>query len=177
MKIGIDIDNVIADTFRDLSDYFNEFMGRKVDPSEVVDIFRKERLKLWRYFFNAWRTKVMTRISPIDGAIETIQGWSDKHHIKLITGRFPLFNRQTKSWLKKLNVPYHELHHSREKEKFLKAKDCDIFIEDHFEECELLAEHCDRVFLFDHPWNRFSTKKKNIKRVKNWTEICAIFPR
>jgi len=177
MKIGIDIDNVIADTFKDLSDYFNEFMGRKVAPAEVVDIFRKERLKLWRYFFNAWRTKVMTKISPIDGAIETIKGWSGKNHIRLITGRFPLFNRQTKSWLKQHNIPYHELHHAREKQKYLKAKDCDIFIEDHFEECELLADHCERVFLYDRPWNQFTLRKKNITRVKNWAEISRALSR
>jgi uncharacterized protein len=177
MKIGIDIDNVIADTFRDLSGYFNDFMGRKVDASEVVNVFRKEKIKLWRYFFDAWRKKVMTKISLIENSSETIQKWSNQHHIRLITSRFPLFRRQTKSWLKNQAIPYHELHHAKEHEKFKKARDCDLFIEDNFSECEILANHCERVFLFDHPWNRFPTKKKNIIRVKDWSEISANFHR
>lgn len=102
MKIGIDIDNVIANTFVDLAAYFNQFMGKEFEPHEV---------------------------------------------------------------------PYHKLHHAKEKTKHTKISKPDIFIEDNLDECEILAEFCERVFLIDHPWNRREPNKKNIIRVKNWREL------
>ena len=171
MKIGIDIDNVIANTYKDLAGFFHDFMGREIDPADIVEFFRHEKIKVWHYFFEAWRKKVMTKISLIKGSQETIQAWSKEHQIHLVTSRFPLFNRQTKAWLKKHAVPYHGLHHAKETKKHLKAKNCQIFIEDNLDECEILADHCEKVFLFDYPWNQKKPSKNNIVRVKDWTEI------
>jgi uncharacterized HAD superfamily protein len=172
MKIGIDIDNVIANTFADLIPYYNRFMGYEAAPQEVVETMRKRKIKMLQYYFRAWRQRVMTKISLIDGAKETIQQWHPKHEISLITSRLSIFNRQTRSWLDQHSIPYHSLHHAKEKTKHLKADGCQVFIEDNFEECEILADHCERVFLFDYPWNRRPTEKDNIIRVKNWSEIA-----
>ena len=171
MKIGIDIDNVIANTFQDLSGYFNQFMRVQADPIEVIRIMRKDKLKMLAYYFAAWKSKIMTQVSLVEGAAETIREWHNEHDIKLITSRLFIFNRQTRHWLQQHNIPYNELHHAREKTKHQKANGCEVFIEDNLEECEILADHCERVFLFDHPWNRVPVAKKNIIRIKNWKEI------
>jgi uncharacterized HAD superfamily protein len=68
-------------------------------------------------------------------------------------------------------MSYHALHHAKELKKFKKAAGHEVFIEDNLEECEVLSNHCKKVFLFDHPWNRRPVKGKNIIRVKNWHEI------
>ena len=171
MKIGIDIDNVIANTFRDLIPHFNRFIGRQADPHEVIRIMRQDKIKMLAYYFSAWKNRIMTRVSLIEGAAETIRDWHKKHNISLITSRLLLFKRQTKHWLNQHSIPYHELHHARERTKHRKADGCQVFIEDNLEECEVLADHCERVFLVDHPWNRKDPAKKNIIRVKNWEEI------
>ncbi|NQT29412.1 MAG: hypothetical protein HQ596_02455 [Candidatus Saganbacteria bacterium] len=171
MKIGIDIDNVIANTYQDLYAFFDSFMKRKSDPHETIRIMRKHKIKMWFYFYKAWRQKVMTKVSLIDGAAETIQGWSKEHQIYLVTSRYPIFNRQTKWWLKEHKIPYWELHHAPETTKHLKVDRCDIFIEDNLDECEVLADHCERILLFDQPWNQKPIKQKNIIRVKDWEEI------
>ena len=82
--------------------------------------------------------------------------------------------RQTKQWLNYHGIPFHELHHLPEKKKFQKARGFDIFLEDNLEECEVLADHCERIFLFDHPWNRTQPTKKNIVRVQDWKELQRI---
>jgi len=171
MKIGIDIDNVIADTYKDLSDYFHGFLGKRLSPHETVKILRENRLIRWKYFLHVWQKKIMQTVSLIEGAAETIQQWHPVHKIYLVTSRFSLFNRQTRDWLKKYDIPFHQLHHAKETTKYKKTGPCDVFIEDNPEECEVLADHCNRVFLFDHPWNKETSKKKNIIRVKNWEEI------
>jgi len=177
MKIGIDIDNVIANTYQDLYPFFDEFIGRKVTPHETVQIMRKQKVKMWFYFLKAWRQKVMTKVSLIQGAVKTIQDWHKKHQIYLVTSRFNLFNRQTKNWLKRHEIPYHELHHAKETTKHAKVPNCQIFIEDNLEECEILADHCEKVLLFNQPWNQHPIKKKNIIRVKDWSEIPSNIPR
>jgi len=171
MKIGIDIDNVIANTYKDLRDFFDGFMGRKVDPHETVRIMRTQKLKMWLYFLKAWKSKVMTTVSLIDGAAETIRSLHPEHSIHLVTSRLSLFNRQTKDWLNKHNIPFHELHHAKETTKHQKVNKPDIFIKDNLEECEVLAKHCGKVLLFNQPWNQKPIEQSNIIRVSNWKEI------
>lgn len=171
MRIGIDIDNVIADTFKDLSEAFNSYMGKQLKPQEVVDIMRKERLRMWGYWFITWKKRLLTKVAPVKGAKEALEIWFREHDILLVTSRLPILRRQTRQWLEQHGIPYHELHHLKEGRKFKKGKGCDIFIEDNLEECEILADHVDRVFLIDQPWNRRETKKKNIVRVGNWSDV------
>jgi uncharacterized HAD superfamily protein len=175
MKIAIDIDNVIAHTFRDLVRHFNEFMGKKHGVQEVVDIMRQDKIKMLGYWFQTWRKKLLTQVTPIEGAIETIREWHPLHEIRLITSRLPLFNRQTKEWLKFHGIPFQELHHAKEKTKFKKARGFDVFLEDNLAECEILADHCKKVFIFDQPWNQKADLKNNIIRVKNWQELRKHF--
>lgn len=175
MKIGIDIDNVIANTFVDLAAYFNQFMGKEFEPHEVQDVMRRERLKMWAYWFLTWREKLLSKVLPIEGAAQTISNWHKEHEISLVTSRHSVFNRETKGWLKKHGVPYHKLHHAKERTKHTKISNPDIFIEDNLDECEILAEFCERAFLMDHPWNRREPSKKNITRVHNWRELGEKF--
>ncbi|PIS29089.1 hypothetical protein COT42_06210 [Candidatus Saganbacteria bacterium CG08_land_8_20_14_0_20_45_16] len=171
MNIGIDIDNVIADTYTDLSSFFHNFMGKEHTPFEVVEIMRWRKLLMWRYFARAWRQKVMTTIPLINGAAPVIREWYQKHNISLVTSRTIIFGRQTKKWLKEHDIPYHKLHHAKETTKYTKVKNCQLFIEDNLEEALVLANHCDKVFLFDQPWNRQPVKPNNIIRVSSWQEI------
>lgn len=171
MRIGIDIDNVIADTYKDLAGFFHAFLKKEVPSQDVVAEMRKRKLLMHLYFFKAWREKVMLTVNLIEGARETIQEWAKEHHIILVTSRFKMFNRQTKDWLAKHHIPYHELHHAKETTKHLKAGKTDIFIEDNFHECEVMADHAKKVLLFDRPWNQHKTTKPNILRVKDWHEI------
>jgi len=174
MRIGIDIDNVIANTFEDLAARFNQYVGKDLNANEVVDFMRREKFRMWGYWFVTWRESLLTRVSLIEGAKHTITNWYDDHEILLVTSRLPILNRQTKKWLNQHEIPYHKLHHSKEREKYKKAPNCDVFIEDNLEECEILADYCDRVYLMDHPWNRRPLKKDNIIRVTSWTELKEI---
>lgn len=173
MKIGIDIDNVISNTFTDLHDYFNKYMKMKATPNEVQDIMRKEKLKMWGYWFATWKDRALTKVTVREDAAKTIGEWHSEHRIVLVTSRHAVFNRQTRSWLNEKNVPFHELHHAKERSKHLKANGCDIFIEDNLEECEVLSLHCKKVFLIDQPWNRREIKAGNIIRVNDFFELKA----
>ncbi len=171
MKIGIDIDNVIANTFHDLAVEFNRFMGKEYDPQEVVRVMRQDKWKMYGYWYKTWKDKLLSKVSPIVGAAEALKKWHPEHELVLVTSRLGLFNGQTKEWLAKHGIPYHELHHAKELTKHKKAPGCHVFLEDNIDECEVLADHCERVYLFDQPWNQRELKKNNIKRVKGWEDL------
>jgi len=171
MRIGIDIDNVIANTYNELYPFFHAYMGREIDPHQVVETMRKHKIRMIGYFYTAWKKKVMSSVSLIQGAAETIRLWHNNHHITLVTSRSFIFRRQTRRWLTKNSILFHQLHFAQETTKHSKIDNCDVFIEDNFEECEILADHCKQVLMLDYPWNQKPLTKKNIVRVKNWDEI------
>lgn len=177
MKIGLDIDNVIANTFHELSSHFNDFMGRKFEPHEIVLEMRKHKLKMVFYNIDAWLKGVLGKVSPVKEAIISIREWNKEHKIQLITSRLFILKRQTEKWLKKHDIPYNELYHLKEGTKYKKAKECDIFIEDNLEECEILSNYCKTVFLMDYPWNRKPLRPKNIIRILTWDEIKEFIAR
>jgi uncharacterized HAD superfamily protein len=171
MRICIDIDNCIADTFNELTGRFNRFAGRDMPAGDVIEYMRRKKLKMVLYWFITWKEGLLAKVKPIPGAADIITKWHRNNEIALVTSRLPVFNRQTRAWLKYNGIPYHELHHARERSKYLKAQGCNIFIEDNIDECEILADHCEKVFLIDHPWNRKPTTKKNIIRVTGLNDI------
>ena len=171
MQIGIDIDNVIGNTFQDLAYYIAKIFGKRIDPIKLVELIRRNTLQTIFFIYKAWRMRLLVKISPITGSAETIRKWYPKHKIILITSRSILLHRQTEEWLKKHNIPYHELLHAKEGMKYKRGKECTVFIEDNQRETEILADYCKFVFLFDYPWNRKSTKKSNIIRINSWPEL------
>ncbi|MCX5750115.1 MAG: hypothetical protein NT099_00325 [Candidatus Saganbacteria bacterium] len=171
MRIGIDIDNVIADTYKDLNPYVTRYFGKETTSEQAIELMRDNKWLQLHYWFKAWRYGLPTTLSLIDGAVDTIRDWHNNHEIIMITSRLPIFKRQTRKWLEKHGIPYHELHHAKEKTKHTKAEGCEVFIEDNLEECEILADFCKQIFLFDHPWNRKEIIRPNIIRVKSWQEI------
>jgi uncharacterized HAD superfamily protein len=174
MIIGIDIDNVIGDTFQDLTYYIHKFIGKKIEPIKMLEFMRRKTLRTFIFVFKAWRIKLLTKISPINGAAATIQRWHPNHKIILITSRSVIFRKQTEKWLKEHRIPYHELHHAKMGKKYKRGKECNIFIEDNLEECLILSDFCDKVILFNYPWNQSAKEINNIIRVNSWEEISAI---
>lgn len=174
MIIGIDIDNVIANTFGDIGFFLKKYVDPNINPLKVIENVQHDKLKMASFYIKAWRMKLITKVTLIEGAAETISKWYPQHRIKLVTSRFILFKKQTRDWLKLNYIHYHELYHMKEGTKFKKSKGCDFFIEDNPDECEILADYCPKVIILDHPWNQRPLKKPNIIRVKNWQEIAAI---
>ena len=171
MKIGIDIDNVIANTFEELRDHFNKFMGHNYEAHEIVHALRANKVKTFFYNIDAWHKRVLEGVSPIAEAVEKLREWTKEHELNLVTSRLFILKNQTARWLSKHSIPYDKLFHMKEGTKFIKGRECQAFVEDNLEEAEILADHCPKVFLIDKPWNRRESGKKNIIRIKSWGEF------
>jgi len=171
MKIGIDIDNVIADFAR-------AFLPRlakhcKCSFEDVVsydfhknfDISDRKFKRLWN---KIEKDKIYNELALIKGAHNALSKLSKKNKIILITSRKKRFYRQTLKWLKKHKLPFAKLEVvGSTKEKIDKMSRCELVLEDDLEVARMIESKGVQVVLFNYPWNKIGRK---IKRVNNWQQ-------
>lgn len=186
LKIGIDIDNVIADSTPSYIARFNQAFGTKIRYEEVYDFYHLEASagiepkKAEEFFVNIIHTDdFQLSIPPYEEPKKVIKNWLKKgYSIHYITARPPNMLNVTKKWLQKhgfwvdgisLDV-FNETQYKTDiefKRETAKKLGIDIFIEDHREIAKALGV---QVFLLDRPWNQ-GKMPKNIVRVMGWDEI------
>lgn len=190
-KIGIDIDNVIADSYPAFLAKFNQTFGTEIEYEEIFDFYYLEKhTGIEEIHVKEFVDKFVVdeifqiNIPPFAGAKEVIDKWSKKGCLlHYITSRPQNTRDITYRWLRKQGflVPgstldvfespeHHDVHRPQIIEyKMTKTKlrNIDLMIEDSKE----IAESMDiPVLLLDRPWNR-GKLSKNVKRVKDWQEI------
>lgn len=187
MRIGIDIDNVIADFNNGLMNAYLEH-DKTLRNNGIVnknaqyvrwgmfDWSKKEEEAF--YYKNI--EKIVSNLDVITGAKEYIDKLKeDGHNIILITGRdngeYSNPKDMTEKWLKKNNIYYDKLilTDAYAGNKFSKTAECieykiDVMIDDSRNVCTELNEAGIKVFIMDTRLNREIT---NIERVYNWEEI------
>ena|SRR3989344_827983 len=186
LKIGIDIDNVIADTTVSYLSEFNAHFGTSIKFEEVTDfyhietIFSKSKAQVDKFLESKLhRDEFMIRVPPILPASDFIQIWLKKGmSVYYISARPKNIQKVTKKWLVKhgfwwegaklytfdTDKNYTDIEYKTGIAKFEKL---DIFIEDKKD----IAEAMDiPVALLDRPWNS-GALPRHVKRVYSWEEI------
>lgn len=196
LKIGIDIDNVVSDSYKAFLEKFNTVFGTKIIYEKIDDFYYLEKssgvdFSETREFINRLiidETFQMT-ISPVTDAVSSIKKFHQKgHSIYFITARPKTALNHTKKWLAKhglagknfiLDLFEGTRHHLANlsqtisyKKRIVKEKGIDVLIEDSLEISEVMDIP---VILIDRPWNRGVTGKRNLFRVKTWKEIESLF--
>ncbi|OGG02974.1 hypothetical protein A2W14_04305 [Candidatus Gottesmanbacteria bacterium RBG_16_37_8] len=196
VKIGIDIDNVLAESYPAYLSKFNSQFGVEIQMEEIREFYfldkyikdnKKGKVREMVNFIDGLMLDVefQTGILPIPDSIEIIKKWSNQGiQIHYITARPVSIRKMTEVWLKKhgywVNEAKLDLYnfnkHSNDtdfKKEVADKNNINIFIEDALE----IAMGMDiPVFLLDRPWNR-GKLKKNIIRVYSWKEIEEKLPR
>lgn len=188
LKIGIDIDNVISDTFSSYLEKFNRKFNTRISYEELsdfyyfekysgvdkkkVEIFIEKITRDYGYHFS---------LKPYEEAIRVIKKWMrESVSIHYITLRPSYMKKVTLDWLKKhrffgknatLDLYDDSISYTSDadyKKKISEKIGIDFLIEDAW---EIATEFKIPVFLLDRPWNRNVNLPKNIKRVHDWQEI------
>lgn len=187
LKIGIDIDNVISDSYTAYLARFNKEFKVDIQYEELIDFYYLEKLSgIGLERVNLFLERVLKdedfQLShkPYTDAANVIQSWLNTgFSIHYITVR-PTFTRKaTRDWLQRhgfmdggttLDLYDPQIHKTGAEFKSYLAKKLklDVFIEDHLEIVNALTIP---VLLLDRPWNRTNTLAKNVRRVKSWQEI------
>lgn len=173
MIIGVDIDNVIADTEKELRRVLLETKGIRLNREDITNYslndiggIDPETLRELLAMFN--EGDVFSGLEVIDGASETLELLMKAHRVELVTSRPEKLRLQTEAWLARNNVPYHELKFASHSK--VNGVPYELFLEDQDNFARELAESGTFVLLFDAPWNRH-VEHENIDRVYSWEDV------
>lgn len=186
-RIGIDIDNVIADSYTIVVDEFNRYFGKSVKYREVSDFYYLEKYtgvsqKEVKIFLEDLFIKKEYPFPPYLEASKIIKKWwKEGISIHYITARPKNAYTVTYQWLRRNRFLHHgvtldmfdydKFTKDTEFKKFVASiKKIDVLIEDSKEIAETLDVP---VFLFDRPWNQ-GKLLQHIIRVNDWHEIDKI---
>jgi len=178
LNICVDIDGTITEPFYwlKLANYhFNKHVReeeiKEYEIDKVLGISVEDYNKFYEKYFETLHLNSKPRI----GASVVLNGISKLHNIYYVSAREQRLKGITLDWLKKYNMPLKEIYLLGSHYKVQKAKElnCDLFIEDRYENAVELANAGIDVILIDCSYNR-KPLVKGIIRVFNWEQIWEI---
>jgi uncharacterized HAD superfamily protein len=174
MKLGIDIDGVIANFAQPLIVTIKKNYGLLLTEKDITRFSLSHVLGITRAEETQLITDILQQDLPIyPGAKETLEQLSrEGHTIYLLTGRYTPLRSLTQTWLKTKGVPYNELHLLEMGKKYqVNIDGLDVIVEDSLEEALEWSSRVKTVLLYDHPYNQTLNVKNLTKRVYSWSEI------
>lgn len=161
MKLGVDIDGVLADiideVLRRANREFNLSLGRAdVSHFHLSEILEQHGVKtnwLYKTFKDEWFWASALPISP---NIDTLRKWyKEGHWIHLITSRSPEVSMPTVAWLRRNNVPFHHLEFSSalRKHEHMQKANLEVLFDDLFYEVNKVASFGFVGYVVRAPYN------------------------
>lgn len=191
MRIGIDMDSVIADLMTPLIEFHNIHYKTSFtlqhhttyDLREVWSCDYKETLERVSKFYDS---EYFTNVIPMPGSIKGIQYLCQNHELLIITSRPTILEQKTEAWIQKhfpdtfshivlTNQYSKENTPSKTKAEVGKELGIELMIEDGLEFALNCSEAGIKVFLLDMPWNQVKSLPKNITRVHSWEQLVEKF--
>lgn len=186
MKIGIDLDEVLADFAECYLQFYNMKKNTNHKRSEMFsyyfeDIFKDPIDEIINLIYEMYESGFYKNMTPVKGSIDGVQKLKEKHQLFVITSRQKHFEVQTMEWIEKFFPDTFEKviltnYASKEGKEKSKADICndleiDVFIDDQIRYCNACLNQKRSVFIFDCPWNKEGEISPDIVRVQNWAEI------
>jgi len=177
MRIGVDIDGVVSDSYPFWLPELNRHFGKNIatiDNYNIHTVYDVPGEEMNEFFVNN-AEYLFSNTKPVPGAregIETLQ--REGHEIIYITARTTEERDVTLRWFKKNEIPYREDHvlftGLRSKLDLVKVWGIEAFVEDYLVNASMIAAAGVPVFLLDADYNR-SDLPAGVTRCYNWPEI------
>ena len=178
LKIGFDIDGVLANTMQLFLDILKEVHG--INHITLDDITRYELeacLDIDPLIISAANQAIIDgsysgRLDPMDGAARVLKRLGAYGPIRLVTAR--PYPGPIAAWMGELlpsdqyAVQITATGDFDSKADILKAEQIAYFVEDRLDTCFFLQNHDITPILFAQPWNR---RPHPFEEVDNWTQL------
>ncbi len=186
MRIGIDLDNILADFTGNFLRFHNHVYGTSLKDQDLVsyrfrDVVGCTRDEEMEKFYAFYQTPFFLNIQPIPGSQDGISKLKSKYKLILVTARQNDIAQITNDWISRFfpsafSEIYFMNHASRSGDRFNKAERCsDLGIRLVIEDSDKVAKECaDKgilTILFDYPYNHKANLPVLVKRVYSWPEI------
>ena len=175
LNICIDIDGTITDAYYWLN-ITNKYFNKNITEEEVTQYYIHDimgiSLKEYDEFYKKNKFEIHSEQVLREDAKIVIKELSELHNIYFVTAREKELTMFTHSYLKRNEIIYDELFVLGSHYKVDKARelDCNVFIEDNYDNAVQLSTAGFKVLLIDTNYNR-KPLNDNIVRVYNWKEI------
>ncbi|MDP2666290.1 MAG: hypothetical protein Q8P05_02205 [Candidatus Diapherotrites archaeon] len=187
MRIGVDIDGVLAEFYGPLLEYYN---AHHRTAYREADVNHFELSRLWGCSteeavaeFNAFfQTEHFRRLPPVKGAITALSTLARDNDLYIITARPSHVKTVTEDWLAHhfgdimsdcVFTNHFDPARRLSKMHICREKGIHWMIEDSLDFAIECAENRIDVLLLNRPWNQTKTLHPRIHRVHGWEEILT----
>lgn len=176
LKIGLDIDGVVANSFPVFKRELNRYYGKN-----IMEINQYDMAKLYdvtwddlQIFFDEHMPSLFSMAEPMAGAVETIHHWlKEGHEIVFVTARkCGEEERVTLKWFEDHCIPKDKVIFvgGASKTFAIREFELDIFVEDFMGNALEIASIGVPVLLFNAPYNE-GKLPKGVTRCYDWDGI------
>ena len=163
MKILVDFDDVLSDTFAELE----KRAGPAADPSaqDLREMFPGIDLRIYLESLDFYR-----EIPPVSGAAKGVQGIiASGHEVRYASARLPDVEGVSREWLNEWGFPDVPLKClGREgKKELLRSERYDLLIDDQMRYLKIARERGSRALALDRRWNG----SWDGDRIASWDDI------
>ncbi|MDQ7094161.1 hypothetical protein REC12_11225 [Desulfosporosinus sp. PR] len=177
MRIGVDIDGVVSDSYPCWLQELNQYFGKDIKTITDYDMYKLfgvPRAAMNDFFVgNAERLLFMPDI--VMGAKEGIETLVEEgHEIIYVTARTPEEKDVTLRWLAKRGIPHEHVLFSgfNSKVSLVQEWDIEAFIEDYHVNAEQIAKIGVPVFLLTASYNQGCTGlPEAVTRCQSWQDV------
>lgn len=188
MIIGIDIDDTISDTYEVMMNYAQEYTIEVLKREPIIKDIGNCNNHYYTQYLNDWQNgedieflkdyyeTIIKSVKPKTLSLEYLKKLHEEgNKIVLITARWESeyfdVRKATEEWLKANNVPYDKLIINAEN-KLIAAKqeNINVFIDDSFKNCQMVAESGIKTYIMDTRVNK-GLKDEKIERVYSWPHV------
>lgn len=193
MRIGIDIDDTLTDTYELTFNYAQDFTANEL-KKEINHVDREKIKEKFTKSFHNWSNQ--EEIAFFDRYYETIirnvkikpfaKKIIDKlrkegNEIYFITARFLSskfdIEQATKKWLEENEIEYEGIYlNVSDKAKVIKENNIDILIDDNINNCLNAVENGIKTYIMDSLVN-YSFKDERIERIYSWPHLYQVINR
>ena len=176
LRLGIDLDGVVADFNAGWMARFNTEFGTDLSPDQVkkwdglADLTHFDHMgHFWRWARNGDGPSIFRDLPLIDGASEALATLSKDHSIVIITAKPRWAIHDTFAWLADNEIPTREVHITSEKW----TVPCDVYAEDSPLQLRTIIEKRPeaQVVRFVRAWNR---PLPGATDITSWDEFTAL---
>lgn len=161
MRLGIDLDGVVANFTQGWMDFYNRDFGTDLrfedsqNWGDLVDLTHFNDIdEFWRWSSDLDGHSIFWHLDPFPGAVEAMRSLVDHgHQIVIITTKPDFAYRDTHVWVERHRIPAAELHIFEGNDKWV--VECDVYLDDGPHVLPGLLKHRPdkTICRYVRPWN------------------------
>lgn len=180
MVIGIDFDEVLADTWSAVIEFHNDryqtsWQRKKIKTPRFWDVLGATKEESYKKAVEFCGTQYFKNTKPVIGSLDGIDYLISRgYKLIIITTRPSYLSKETENWIKRyFPNKFAGIFYSSENTKSsvcLKER-AKFLIEDDLDNAKECESSGVKVFLLDSPWNNSQELPEGITRFYSWLEV------